>query len=252
MPESESSETKEVQTIVARPRSSGPNAIAVIALIVAVVSLLLNAYLIGAVQSSDDTIRDLQSDVSDQRNTADTLNSAISDLESTVADLESQISDQENDIDDLQTQVSDLEQTVGDLEQRISDLEQTVVDLEQRISDLEGPGAPVVAMITSPTAKGYELEIAGVSRPENLDAYKVTVVKDLIPWAVFPKILVDGVIGTGPAGEYLNFTDLTGDGKLTGGDFFTLENLTSGSQYEVILLWAADDSKITSETINVP
>ena len=60
------------------------------------------------------------------------------------------------------------------------------------------------------------------------------------------------MIGTGPAGEYLNFTDLMADGKLTGGDFFTLENLDSGSQYEVILLWAADDSKITSEVINVP
>ena len=150
MPESESPELKEVQTFVARPRNSGPKTIAVIALIVAVVSLPLNAYLIGAVQSSDNTIRDLQSDVSDQQNTADTLNSTISNLESTVADLESQISDLENDIDDLQTQISDL---------------------EQRISDLEGPGAPTVYMVTYVTANGYEFEIQAPSRPENVDAY---------------------------------------------------------------------------------
>jgi len=76
--------------------------------------------------------------------------------------------------------------------------------------------------------------------------------KDGTPWTGFPKIVVDGAIGTGPAGEYLNFTDLTADGKLTRGDFFRLEDLTSGSQYEVVLLMAWNDTKIASEVINVP
>ena len=115
------------------------------------------------------------------------------------------------------------------------------------------PGhAPTVVMVTTLTPYGYELEIQAPSRREALSAYKVAVLKDGTPWAGFPKIVVDGAMGTGPAGEYLNFTDLTADGKLTGGDFFTLENLESGSTYEVILIWAANDNKITSETINVP
>lgn len=111
---------------------------------------------------------------------------------------------------------------------------------------------PSVDTVTWPTWDGYELEIAGLSRARNLDAYKIAVLKDGTPWAGFPKIVVNGAIGTGPAGEYLNFTDLTSDGKLTGGDFFTLENLTSGSQYEFILLWTSTSCKLTSEVINVP
>lgn len=111
---------------------------------------------------------------------------------------------------------------------------------------------PSVDTVTWPTWDGYELEIAGLSRARDLDAYKVAVLKDGTPWAGFPKIVVAGAMGTGPAGEYLNFTDLTSDGKLTGGDFFTLENLTSGSQYEFILLWTSTRCKLTSEVINVP
>lgn len=112
-------------------------------------------------------------------------------------------------------------------------------------------GAPTAEMITTPTQDGYELEVAAPSRQEALNAYKVSVLKDGTPWGT-PAALAGGNILTGPAGEKLNFTDLTSDTKLTGGDFFTLEVLESGAQYEVILLWAANDNKITSETINVP
>lgn len=112
-------------------------------------------------------------------------------------------------------------------------------------------GAPTAEMVTSPTPDGYELEVAAPSRQEGLSAYKVSVLKDGTPWGS-PSVVADGDCGNGPANEELNFTDLTSDTKLTGGDFFTLENLDSGSTYEVILLWAANDNKITSETINVP
>ena len=111
--------------------------------------------------------------------------------------------------------------------------------------------APTVDMVVFWTSEGYELEVAAPSRMEALSAYKVTVLKDGIPWGT-PSVVKQGDCGNGPVNEELNFTDLTADGKLTGGDFFTLENLTSGSQYEVILLWAADDTKITSETMYVP
>jgi len=111
--------------------------------------------------------------------------------------------------------------------------------------------APTVEMVVRPTWEGYEFELAAPSRVEALSAYKVTVLKDGIPWGA-PSVVKQGDCGNGPVNEELNFTDLTADDKLTGGDFFTLESLTSGSEYEVILLWAADDTKITSETINVP
>lgn len=80
----------------------------------------------------------------------------------------------------------------------------------------------------------------------------MTILKNGTPWSGYPREFTDGYVGVGPAGEYVNFTDLTGDGNLTGGDFFTMEGLESGSRYEIVLLWAADDNKITSHVINVP
>ncbi len=112
-------------------------------------------------------------------------------------------------------------------------------------------GAPTAEMITTPTSDGYELELAAPSRQESLNAYKVSVLKDGTPWGA-PAVVKNGEVLTATTGEKLNFTDLTSDTKLTGGDFFTLEVLESGAQYEVILLWAANDNKITSETMNVP
>lgn len=97
-----------------------------------------------------------------------------------------------------------------------------------------------------------EIEVSSPSRLEPLEDYEVSVLKDGTPWSGSPKVLSDGNIGIGPAGEHLNFTDLMSDGKLSGGDFFTLEGLESGSQYEIILIWAANDNKIASHVINVP
>jgi len=115
-------------------------------------------------------------------------------------------------------------------------------------------GAPTVEMITTSTSEGYELQFAQPSRAEGLTAYKVTVLKDSTAWSVMPVLLSNGMAiqNTGGAGEWLNFTDLLGEGDLTGGDFFTLENLDSGYEYEVILLWAASNNKITSEKMTVP
>ena len=112
---------------------------------------------------------------------------------------------------------------------------------------------PAVDMVTSPTTNGYELEIGPPSRMEALGAYKVSVLKDGTPWSNMPVVLSGGMEVKNSGGDgWLNFTDLTSDGKLTGGDFFTLENLTSGSQYEVILLWASSECEFASEVINVP
>lgn len=114
-------------------------------------------------------------------------------------------------------------------------------------------GAPTADMIASSTPEGYELEVAPPSRSEGLSAYKISVLKDNTPWTNMPVVVSGGMAIKNAGGdEWLNFTDLTSDSKLTGGDFFTLEDLTSGSKYEVILLWASTDNKITSEEMNVP
>jgi hypothetical protein len=99
---------------------------------------------------------------------------------------------------------------------------------------------------------GVEFEVGFTSREVPCECYKVAVLKDGAPWPGLPAIVTEGLIGTAPSGERMYFVDLTGNEKLTVGDFFTLENLESGAQYEVVLLWASNDNKITSEVINVP
>lgn len=114
---------------------------------------------------------------------------------------------------------------------------------------------PSVNMVTTPTINGYEIEVARPSRQEALIAYKVSVLKDDTPWSDMSVELTGGMeIRNTDGDEWLNFTDLTRDDMLTGGDFFTLEDLTSGSKYEVILLfmWGPNECEITSEVMYVP
>lgn len=97
-----------------------------------------------------------------------------------------------------------------------------------------------------------EFEIIGVTQNMDLSLYEVTVLKDNTSWLYYPRILFDGNMGTGPAGEYLNFTDMDADGKLTRWDFLTLENLASGSLYEVVLSWKECDGVIAREVFYAP
>jgi len=102
------------------------------------------------------------------------------------------------------------------------------------------------------TLEGYRFEIF-VSRAVPLDCYKVAVLKDttrLFPGP--PTTVTEGAVGVIQGGESLIFRDSDGDGRLTGGDYFTLERLDPGTLYEVVLIWAANDNKITSETVRTP
>ena len=102
------------------------------------------------------------------------------------------------------------------------------------------------------TLEGYRFEIF-VSRTVPLDCYKVAVLKDTAPLFPGPPTTVtEGAVGVIQGGENLNFTDSDGDGRLSVGDHFTLERLDSGTLYELVLLWAANDNKITSETVQTP
>lgn len=111
---------------------------------------------------------------------------------------------------------------------------------------------PTFDMTVSATPEGYEIEFTVVSKLHPLDSYKVNVVKDDERWSGFPSPVEHGFLGRGPVGEYLNFTDLTSDGNLTAGDWLTLENLESGAEYELILLWAEGDKRLKNATMSVP
>lgn len=111
---------------------------------------------------------------------------------------------------------------------------------------------PSLALTVSPTLEGYRIQVTGVSEIRPLDRYKVSVLKDDERWSGFPSPVEHGSLGRGPAGEYLNFTDLTFDGNLTAGDWVTLENLESGADYELILLWAECDKRLENAIISVP
>ena len=112
--------------------------------------------------------------------------------------------------------------------------------------------APTVGMSATPSPAGYRIDILGVTEHKDLGRYEVSVLKDNSSWSGSPRILSDGGLGTGPAGEYLNFTDSNGDGSLSRWDFFTLDNLTSGSVYEVVLFFRDCDSEITREVVVAP
>lgn len=115
-----------------------------------------------------------------------------------------------------------------------------------------GRGA-IARLEATETLVDYRFTIDYVSKIVPLDCFKVVVIKD--GTSLFPDLptnVTEGVMGAIQGGESLIFTDSDGDGKLTRGDYFALERLDSGTVYEVVLLWAANDNKIGSETIQTP
>jgi len=105
-------------------------------------------------------------------------------------------------------------------------------------------------LIQTPIDEGYLIEVAMPQRIEDLAAYKISMTQNGTSWDGFPKILSVGILGRGPSSEYLNFTDLTGDGNLTGGDRFTLEKTRPGTLYELKVMWALSDHDVASVIID--
>lgn len=110
---------------------------------------------------------------------------------------------------------------------------------------------PDVEMFLRETQEGYEIEIR-VDRTEALEAFEVSVFTNDTLWSGFPMTLESTSLGQGPSGEWLNFTDLLSDERLTGGDFFTLENVRPGTRLEVVLIWSLDQFELEREVIDVP
>ncbi len=105
------------------------------------------------------------------------------------------------------------------------------------------PDPPEVELSVISQSSGYKIEISDISESKHVNDYRVAVLKDGLVWFDCRDHLQSYpdsypiVMGTGPTGEYLNFTNLMGGHGLTRGDYFTLESLTSGSEYEFTLFW---------------
>ena len=98
--------------------------------------------------------------------------------------------------------------------------------------------------------------VGGVSVVVPLQHYRVDVQKDGQSWTGFPATLMETTMNTthnrGPSGEWLNFTDVDQNFGLSWGDTFTLENLESGSEYQIVLRWWEDNRVVVSETVTAP
>lgn len=105
-------------------------------------------------------------------------------------------------------------------------------------------------MIRTPIDEGYVIEVGPPHRIEDLAVYKISMTQNGTSWEDFPKVLSVGILGRGPSSEYLNFTDLTGDGSLTGGDSFTLERTRPGTLYELKVIWALSEHDVASVIID--
>ncbi|MBI4415361.1 MAG: hypothetical protein HY557_00070 [Euryarchaeota archaeon] len=95
----------------------------------------------------------------------------------------------------------------------------------------------------------YTVDIGGVDRSVTLTSFQVVLQNTTgSPTTLFSAALADGSVGTS-GGVTLLYDDLNGDGKLTGGDFFTVRGVANPNSYNIILLWKASGGRITERTV---
>ncbi len=98
-------------------------------------------------------------------------------------------------------------------------------------------------------AREYTVDVAGVDRAVTLTSFQVVLQNTTgTPSTMFTAALAGGSVGTS-GGVTLLYEDLNGDGKLTGGDFFTVQGVGNPNSYNIILLWKASGSRITERTV---
>lgn len=116
-----------------------------------------------------------------------------------------------------------------------------------------GTSRPAVTLDSarSTGTNSWKVAIADASQTVSLGSYKAMLQRTTsgtTTTLVSATTVVNGAIGSSGS-VFLNYTDLTGDGKLNGGDYFTVQGASTGSTYTVILIWAADNSQLTSRDI---
>lgn len=114
-------------------------------------------------------------------------------------------------------------------------------------------GGGLAQLEATETLVGYRFTIHFADKIVPLDCFKVVVIKDgTLLFPGLPTNVTEGDMGVIQGGESLNFTDSDGNGRLTRGDYFTLERLDPDTFYELVLIWAANDNKISSEAVQTP
>ncbi len=119
---------------------------------------------------------------------------------------------------------------------------------------IAGPstGGPEVAFLPAkPTgvANEYKLEIGSVSTAAFITNYQIVLLNVTSnSAAVLQTDLVVGNVGT-EGGVTLTFSDLNGDGKVGGGDFFILQGVKGNNSYQITLYWKPTGSRIIAGSV---
>jgi flagellin-like protein len=113
-----------------------------------------------------------------------------------------------------------------------------------------GSAKPTIGFLPPTKESGvlYKMEMSDISPSDtDLAKFKVMVTVNSTT-AITAKTLANGNVGVTPTpGITIVFNDLTGNGKLNKGDYFTfLFSVAPGNGISVVLslLWSADDSKL--------
>ncbi len=115
--------------------------------------------------------------------------------------------------------------------------------------DFDNNKKPIVSMSTMEcTATACEAQVTGASRPVDLAQFRITVFADGSRVVPVTTLAADTDISGG--GLTFRYTDVGGEGDLTGGDTFRLSGIASGVEYEVVLLWT-DGTAIESVVLSL-
>ncbi len=124
------------------------------------------------------------------------------------------------------------------------------------VTGLIGGGAsspPAMSLgVPSPTGTSYQIKVDSVDRVVTLASYTVQLQNLSASGANMcgstPVTLAAGNVCTS-GGMTLSYTDTNGDGKFSGGDYFTLSQVGTGMSYKFFLFWKTSGNEILDKTI---
>ncbi len=105
-----------------------------------------------------------------------------------------------------------------------------------------------------PSNNTVSFSVAGASEPISaFSSFKVQITKDGAPLSATAQTLyANQIITFGSSTVRLIVRDLAGEGKLTGGDMFSIYGMGESHNWKFSLIWAADGSEIQSASWQTP
>ncbi len=110
---------------------------------------------------------------------------------------------------------------------------------------------PVVAFAPAQSVGSgtWKIEVGSVSQAVNLSNYQVSIrLNGTWVSGLQNRMVMVGTVGAA-GGLSLTFADVNGDGRLTGGDFFTLSGTRTGLSYQLELIWGSSGPRIAAALI---